>query len=220
MIEAVKIAGKQMARCVCDDCGAMMEMAAAHAEGHGGIEGFKNRPKPKIQTISQVNVKLQARGWAIIKGKIRCPECEAKRKESKPMAENVTPIRKPTREQKREIISLLDAAYDTKAGRYKGAETDMTIADMIDKNILPGWVAEIREDLYGPAGGNDEMETIAADLLKWKADMETVAADLQRKHNEVITTLRAFNEGRGRAEEFLKRIEAVKAAVGPKASRA
>lgn len=136
------------------------------------------------------------------------------------MPENVTPIRTPTREQKREIISMLDIAYDTTAGRYKGADTDLTIADSIGGGVMPGWVAEIREDLYGPDGGNDEIEKIIADLRQWQDEMSKMAAKMHDSILKSTAELRAFNEGRGRADEFLKRIEAIKAAVGPKAARA
>lgn len=107
----------------------------------------------------------------------------------------LAPLRQPTREQKREIIAMLDMAYDTASGRYRGAETDKTIAGAIGAGIMPGWVAEIREDLYGPAGENDEMQAVREALAKLKAETDATIASL------------------------VKRLDAVCAAVGPRAGR-
>ncbi|WP_147405737.1 hypothetical protein [Cereibacter sphaeroides] len=109
--------------------------------------------------------------------------------------EALAPLRQPTREQKREIVAMLDMAYDTAAGRYRGADTDKTIAETIGPNIMPGWVAEIREDLYGPAGENDEMQAIREELGKLQRDTEAAVAGL------------------------VKRLDAICASVGPRAGR-
>ncbi len=229
--------GFPKASCLCDVCGAQEIVAASHERTRGN--------GPKVNE-GQVVKKLTQRGWSYVRKKLRCPSCEEKRRayeqeKSKHtlanrkwevggenylapneviMGENVTPIRKPTREQKREIIAMLDMAYDVAAGRYRGKDTDATIAENLSGGIMPGWVAEIREDLYGPDGGNDEIEKVIADLAAWREEMAKMAQDMHNTIAETGKALRDFNEGRGKAEEFLKRIEAIKAAVGPKAARA
>ncbi len=53
---------------------------------------------------------------------------------------------------------MLVITYDGDAKRYKGTDTDKTIADALGNGVMPGWVAEIREQNFGPAGGNEEIE--------------------------------------------------------------
>ncbi|PTE19935.1 hypothetical protein C5F48_20310 [Cereibacter changlensis JA139] len=120
--------------------------------------------------------------------------------------------RQPTRAQKREIVQLLDASYDVKAGRYVGGETDQTVAASLP-GILPGWVASVREDLYGPAGGNEEIEGLLAELRRELAAMAARDAAIEAARAELA-------EARGALAGFLKRLEAIRAAVGPKAVRA
>ena len=52
--------------------------------------------------------KVQKMGWSVIKSKLRCPACEAKRK-AKTMIqmESPGPARQPTRAERREIMDLL-----------------------------------------------------------------------------------------------------------------
>src|SRR5690606_2606021 len=123
-------------------------------------------------------------GWVQVKGALRCPACEAKRrvavaaKQEKAVETNVAPIRQPTMEQKRQIMLLLTDAYDTAAGRYRGGDTDKTLADAIGGGCMPGWVAEVREQFFGPDGGNDAIEDVIADLKAWQADMDQRAAEI------------------------------------------
>lgn len=211
--------GQEMALCACDVCSAEETVPASHGNSDHFVRGGAARLV--LRTPAQAVTKLRAKGWTEIKGKLRCPRCEAKRKEEPPMAENEpTPIRQPTREQRRQIVLLLTDAYDTDVGRYRGADTDKTLAEAVGGGCMPGWVAEERERAFGPDGGNDDIETLRADLHEWQTDMDRRAAELHDRHVQFSADLRAFNEGRGKAADFLKRLETIKAAVGPKAARA
>ncbi|WYK05465.1 hypothetical protein DWF04_006040 [Cereibacter sphaeroides f. sp. denitrificans] len=179
----------------CDDCGAEQTITC----------DYERRPGNRwIPNEGQAHRKLAAHGWTRVRGRLRCPTCKLDRKtinpEETPMTTKpatiegkslaaLAPLRQPTREQKREIIAMLDMAYDTAGARYRGTDTDKTIAETIGPNIMPGWVAEIREDLYGPAGENDEMRAIRAEI---EATQKTL-------------------------DSLRKRLDAVCAAVGPKA---
>jgi excisionase family DNA binding protein len=133
---------------------------------------------------------------------------------------NVQGIRQPTREEKRQIIGMLDAAYDTAAGRYVGGETDKTIAESLGGGVMPGWVAEIREELFGPEGGNDELAALVAEhaaalvrLAAWSNDFgaqREAFARLERDGAAIATLLRDLGP----------RIEKLKRAIGPKATSA
>lgn len=81
----------------------------------------------------------------------------------------VTELRKSTPMQKRQIIGILEDVYDDNLKRYRGKETDKSVAETIGINVMPGWVAEIREDMFGPDASNDEMETLLAEMREWRA---------------------------------------------------
>ncbi len=112
------------------------------------------------------------------------------------MATNVTALREPTTKQERLIIMALEDAYDDQAHRYKGQNTDKTIADELGDGIMFGWVARVREKLFGPSGENEEIAAIRGE----------------------INALRS--ECAGKIDALAKRLDAICAAVGPKAPRA
>ncbi len=174
--------------------------------------------------------KATKQGWSYIKGRLRCPACEAKRKadaavkkqENDEMTEaaTVTELRQPTREQKRQIMSMLEASYDTKAGRYTGGDTDKTVAETIGGGIMPGWVSEIREEFFGPDGSNDDMEAVIAEM---KSALEAFTV-LRKENDEVAERAQRIendmNQHKARIDRAISRIETIKAAVGPKVARA
>ena len=104
-----------------------------------------------------------------------------------------TPLRRPSPKQERLIILALEDAYDDQAKRFKGGATDKTLADELGDGIMFGWVAEIRERLFGPSGGNEEIDAIKADIQKLQSEFDA------------------------RIAAMAKRIDAVVAAVGPRA---
>lgn len=114
----------------------------------------------------------------------------------------VTDLRQPTREQRRAIISILDEVYDTAAGRYKGAETDVTVAETVG-GCMFGWVAEIRIETYGDSGDNEESGQQAAAI-----------AALTEQVNAMQTALTALKLDVSR---FADRQAAFAKTLGPKA---
>ncbi len=216
MIEAMNqgLRGPQV-RLVCDDC-KKAEVVTCDYFLRPGRQWEPNE--------GQALKKAAGMKWSHIKGVLRCKDCEAKRKAPKPkenaVAEKVTDLRQPTRDQKRQIIGLLSDVYDTERGRYKGADTDKTLAEVLGGGVMPGWVAEIREELFGPEGGNDEIETLLADLTAWRGQIDAQAAALHEGLQSLTAGLRALNEAKAKADDHLRRVEAIKAAVGPKAARA
>lgn len=211
--------------CTCDLCGASVALPVNYERKASGDWQMKE---------GQVLTRLQGRCWSYIKGVLRCPECEAKRKgEKNAVTQTKTPTaapspseappRQPSREQKRQIVTLLTDVYDVDAGRYRGGETDKTVAETIGGGVLWGWVAQIREEMFGPDGGNDDLAQLAADvaafrdeaartytgLARWKADVSAA----KEQWDAVLETLA------GKARQLNTRIDALKAAVGPRADR-
>ena len=214
MIEAIDHThgGVSRARGICDDCGAE-EVVTCDYERKSGDTWVPN--------VGQANRKLTGRGWAMSKGKLRCPKCEGKRKlvmkqeaeERQMQKAELTQIRQPTREQKRQIMGMLEVSYDTERGRYKGADTDKAIADTIGSGCMPGWVAEVREEFFGPDGANDELEKAiqtVVDALTKASKAEADASAIVRDITPVITDLKAMKVN----------LENIRAAFGPKAARA
>lgn len=132
---------------------------------------------------------------------------------------NITALRQPTPKQKREIIGILEDVYDDDQKRYRGHETDKTVAETIGGGVMPGWVAEIREDMFGPDGGNDEMQDLLTEMQAWR-DARMKDVKNARIHLEnAETVLRDMDQAIAKVAEFEKRQTAIIRAVGPKAAR-
>jgi len=212
VIEAIKGVGNTcLALCKCDDCAAETSFSALHDNDGGRFHKASER-KLAIREPGMVNKRLQDMGWVVEKNRIRCPSCEAKRKAKKAQDQavkqeentvaNVTELRKPTREQRRAIIAILDEVYDATAGRYRGAETDVTVAETIGGGCMFGWVVEIRVENYGDSGDNEESGKLAADL---SALLDRVTAIQTEATATKLEVSRA-----------LDRVNAMAKALGPK----
>ena len=214
--------GQEMALCKCDTCAAEVSVPAAHGESIRGVKHNRIGVRPALRSESQVLVKVNPLGWTMVKGALRCPKCEAGRKAPKeiPMPENVTDLRQPTREQNRQIDDMLKACYDMKAQRYTGCDTDKTVAEAIGGGVMPGWVSEVREKFFGPDNGNDELELLTQDIKAWQAKADEGAKKAHDALMRLTQQLREVNEARDQVAALVKRLEAIKHAIGPKAARA
>jgi hypothetical protein len=214
--------GQNMALCKCDTCAAETSVPADHGERLRGMKSHSTGFVREIQNEAQVVKKITPLGWAMVKGVLRCPKCEAGRKAPKEIAmpENVTDLRQPTREQNRLIDDMLKACYDMKAQRYTGCDTDKTVAEAIGGGVMPGWVSEVREKFFGPDNGNDELELLTQDIQAWQAKADEGAKKAHDALMRLTQQLREVNEARDQVAGLVKRLEAIKHAIGPKAARA
>jgi len=177
---------------------------------------------------AQVRKKLGGHGWTYIKGKLRCPKCEAKRKatpqpkkDSPEMkTENITHLRKATPAQKREIVLMLNEVYDTQAGHYRGHDTDKSVADVLEGGVMPGWVAEIRADMFGEDGGNEEMIDFSEKITEIEGRLKKDTHNARVHIEAAEGKLREVNDALSELAVLKKRCEAIAAAVGPKGMRA
>lgn len=190
--------GQPMVRCICDVCARDEVVPAVH--GKGGDDGH-----------GQAVLKVQRLGWSYIGKRLRCAGCEAKRKVEKMAnkpADGVveeTALRMPTMAQKREIMDLLRDVYDIEASRYRQGDTDETVADVL--GVMPGWVAEIREDWFGPAGGNEDMAALAAEFGAFLDEARAEHSELKEKMDRFIGTL-------AQVSALRERLVKIEAAVG------
>lgn len=204
--------GQECATATCDECGGTATVTAAHDNRKNFQRG--GTPILRLQNEGQAITKLQKAGWAVAGKHLSCPDCEANKMRQKPTSEGkfdmvkeasvIAEIRKPTPKQERLIILALEDAYDDQAKRYRGGDTDKTVADMLCDGIMFGWVAEIRERLFGPAGGNEEIELIKAEI-----------AALRKSQDAAIKAL--TDDTGSKIAALSKRIDAVCIAVGPRA---
>jgi len=179
---------------VCDQCGHEETVCAVHGKKQEG-EGQAAR-------------KLQAKGWSYLHKRLLCPTCESNRKVVKmanPKAKASQP-EEPTKAQKRSIMQLLEGCYDHASECYCGGETDASVAEVL--NVLPGWVAAIREEFFGPCGTNEDMQALSDDITKKRAELETLIRDTTKQNQKLIDALEGL-------KGLDLRLDRIKKAVGP-----
>lgn len=195
--------GPSKVKATCDVCGNSAEVACAYARN--------SHTKKMEPNEGQARTKLIASGWSFVKGKMRCNSCEQNRKVV-PMTikEKVEAPREPTRAQKREIMDMLATCYDSDAERYRNGDTDETLAVVL--GVMPGWVASLREEFFGPAGGNEDMSELAGEIEQFIAQ----AQEALKEHEEVAGKIRvAIREAQGHAQK----LGAIRKAVGERVQK-
>lgn len=208
MIEATDRSGmspKAIARC--DDCGTSQYETCDYARKSDGSW---------VPNEGQVIHRLTKHGWTYVKGVLRCMACEMKRKPAKKdiqMTDNVTPLRQPTPEQKRQIFEMLTVAYDAAHGRFRDCESDVTVADALGGGVLFGWVAQIREEFFGPDGRNEELDRLKADLARWQSETDKALGKVHDAMDEV-------RAAQAKVSDMQKRLDALVKAAGPRARSA
>lgn len=110
----------------------------------------------------------------------------------RPSAAAASPVREPTREERRKIIDYLDGAYDTKAQRYLAEGSDKAAGAALD--VPWRWVADLRAQLYGDHDRNEADEArqvnltelyqrgqdLEAKALQLAGEVETYKLDVKR----------------------------------------
>ncbi len=190
--------GAPRVSCICDDCLRSETVAAPRAKSGSDGDG-------------QAAAKIQRLGWSFIGKRLRCPACEARRKvvkvntgKSKAVV-SPAPPRVPTKAQKREIIDLLREVYDADHECYRRGDTDETVASVLE--VMPGWVAALREEFFGAAGGNEEMAALAGELGAFLTSAKAAQSDCEQKAQVLAAEI-------ARAEQFRKRLAGIEGAVG------
>lgn len=198
------------ARVRCDGCGETVEVRVQHQRTRTSSDHMKIHE-------GNLNRKLQAMGWSASGGKQTCPTCLAakrvKHQEEPVMTASTPDIPQPSRDQKREIKAMLDEVYDTKAQRYRGEESDHTVADTLGIERW-GWVTQIREDFFGP-DGNEAKDNLIAEVRLKLRECDALGAKLHDEHDAIIKSLRDFNEKKTQLAQLLERLTAKQPAQKP-----
>lgn len=183
--------------------------------------------------------RFAGRGWSMgsVRAKDVCPECmkQARLKRIKPL-NNVVPItpepepeeimvanpnppvaisdpvlRKPSREDNRNIMDSLNIHYDENRKCYGRGESDKTIAAKL--NIPWAWVSKIREEFFGPAGSEDTyqileaMENIRGEFMNAKLELRKISEDANKRIAEFQTVKTASEARIKRFDDQLKALE-------------
>jgi hypothetical protein len=93
----------------------------------------------------------------------------------------------PTREDRRRIMAELHSHYDPAAQRYNGAASDANIAIVL--SMPRAWVAEVREDFFGPDKNEADAERQAA--IERLTDRLDDAASALEKAIEELADIRS-----------------------------
>lgn len=146
-------------------------------------------------------------GWLVGNGPRMdtCPECrDRKRKPDLKVVEKVSPAkadepREMTRADRRIINDKLDEVYDENA--YVVPWTDASVAR--DLGVPVAWVAQVRDEFFGPAGSNPEFDDFMEKAAPVISDMRNLFAAL---HGQVekVEAMRPRIEA---LEKMAKRIE-------------
>jgi hypothetical protein len=204
MFEAIRDGrGQPRVKCSCISCDRTEVVGAVH--GKRGRDGR-----------GQAVQKIQKLGWSYIGGRLRSPLCESRRKvsdmaqklEKKKVATGASEdLRQPTRAQKREIVDMLEEVYNVEAECYNRGDTDDTVAEVL--GVMPGWVAELREEFFGAAGGIQDLADLITDVKAFLASSQDTLKRIEA----------ARDVARGAVEEaqgHLDRLTKIEKAVGPR----
>lgn len=185
--------GVNRAAAVCDGCG-REEVVPCDYEGRNSHDWRPNE--------GQVQHKLCAHGWAMVKGDFLCPACEAARRVAKAKppegkmergteGASVVQLREPTKAMRIDILVALATAYDLDAQRYRGDTTDRAVAEAVGGGCMPGWVSALREAEFGPAG-NEEVETIRAEIRRVEGVLAQASRDIDAQIARALKIKGAF----------------------------
>ncbi|ETX26448.1 hypothetical protein RISW2_03130 [Roseivivax isoporae LMG 25204] len=106
----------------------------------------------------------------------------------------------PSKAQKRDILQLLQDCYDVEAGRYNGADTDDVIAETL--GVRPAWVSALREEFFGPDGGNEDMQGLLEELVSFRQQL----AEVRQRLADHASRVAELDQGAKEHEARLKRI--------------
>lgn len=149
---------------------------------------------------------FQNKGWQVGNApkKDVCPDClrKPKRKEGTTMATTKPVAEAPrdmTREDRRIINDKLDSVYSQDA--YKAPWTDSAVAK--DLGVPRDWVAQVRDQFFGPAGSNPLFDDYLAQREALKLEYATVSAEQKALGERFVMLCGKIDE----IERIGKRIE-------------
>jgi HAMP domain-containing protein len=210
--------GHQLASVLCDECGQeVIEFSAPTISKHGDVFGAALAPVDPGFLAKRLN-KI---GWRQVKNRHIGPQCVAAMKgrhieeKDEDGMKSVTRAKQteetraevtetsfgPDRATLRAIRSLLDAVYDVDAGRYRGSDTDSSVAAAIGNTCAVEWVAAERSIGYGESGSNemssdsiDQLEAAEERLRDCLHELQEEADKLSEQAGNAMKAMKAAQE--------------------------
>jgi hypothetical protein len=201
----------------CGKCSAFEKIALNR------IHGAQNHADERVTTLA--TRKFNEAGWKVAKspGQHRCPVCVREAVQAKPFAHLEALKEKPVThpaptladpppEMKladRQIIlaKLLDA-YDGTKGCYAADWTDKRVAE--DLGVPRAWVTKLREENFGPEGGNaalyEQLAEARAVLERGKLILERTTA-LREQVDKLLLDTKPVAEAVAKLERQVAGIE-------------
>ena len=90
-----------------------------------------------------------------------------------------------TRDDRRVIFARLQDVYLDEASGYQSNWTDKRVAE--DLGVPRAWVAQIRDENFGPEHSNEEIKATLAEMVRWQADIERAVEEGKAVAEEVAT---------------------------------
>lgn len=156
--------------------------------GHCGVSSGVPVNSFRVGAIDQedrfIRKKFEDKGWKIGKSpsQNRCPGCfgailnaARKKKEGSEVSQTVvqlptSALREMTREDKRIVFEKINENYLSEKDGYAPGWTDAKIA--IDLGIPRSWVKDIREEMFGPEGSNEDIRKILTEARDCLAEIK------------------------------------------------
>lgn len=175
--------------------------------GCGAVGYFPHERGPSRKPPIAAAQHFQNKGWQVgsVPKKDVCPQClrKPKRKEGTTMATHkpvaAEPPREMTREDRRIINDKLDSVYSKDA--YKAPWTDSAVAK--DLGVPRDWVAQVRDQFFGPAGSNPLFDEYLTQRDSLKLEFATITAEQKSLADRFVSLCGKVDE----LERIGKRIE-------------
>ncbi len=100
------------------------------------------------------------------------------RRSSPPLVVKADPPREPSPAQRRDIIDIMMAEYDTAAGRYRGGWSDRSVAETL--KVPWAWVADLRALICGGPDVNEADGQRAADIELLSARLDLLEREIEK----------------------------------------
>jgi hypothetical protein len=175
-VSAVKI--------TCAKCGEVHRLPRPYMQNCVGTEE---------QEAAQITRKLKKAGWAVgaTAAHDRCPACaKPANKEARTMPEDqgtAAPPRQMQREDRRIIFEKLNEVYIDEKSGYSADWTDQKMADHL--GVPRAWVVQIRDENFGPSGGNEKIAAQIQEADQVLAQAKKVAAEMQSEASKVLAAV-------------------------------
>jgi hypothetical protein len=187
----------------------------------GAVEQYQ---KPKHTAAIAMEQRFRRHGWFVGNGPRvdQCPDCQKKEKPAlrvvpttEPVVTGPTLVADPPREMSRDdrriIFAKIDENWLGDAG-YASPWTDVGIAKNL--GVPVAWVAKVRDDMFGPAGSNPEIDELFVKHTAVDKDLRALVAEFNAVQTNVSAMRKEIERLTSEAGSIQSDINRIRKAVG------